>query len=396
MIQANPAVSVRVLRTISELDKISREWQSWPGNRDSEMETYVTFLQSNDGSVRPHIVVVEREGRPDAILVGRVDYTHIACRFGYWQLKVPVRVLVFVAGALRGESSPDNCDLIVSSVLEALSNREADAAYMNFLRVESPLCRLSMQKPGFLCRDYVPTTQSHFEAVLPFSVDEFYMGLSKSVRGNVREKQRKLIKHFREVEIRCCRSVTELDGFIQDVEQVAAQSYQRGLGVGFMDNSATRKLLRLHAERGQLRGYMLYIEGKPSAFMIGDVNEGTFGSNYTGYDEELSKYSPGMYLMVKVIESLCEHKEEGVVAVNFGPGYAWYKEALCNREWKERAVYIFAPTVKAITLNMFRLVIGAIDLTVKRVLQRTMLFQRVKRAWRNRATPRVGRVPADA
>lgn len=381
--------SVRVLRTVPELEAIRDAWQSWPGNRDSEMEPYLTFMQSNPITVRPHVVVVERDGRPDAILVGRIDRSPIRCRLGYVHMNLPAQVLCFVAGALRGNPSLENCDLMVSSVLQSLSEREADVAYMNFLKEGSDLCRLSMQKPGRLFRDYVPTTQPHFAATLPSSAEKFYAGLSKSVRGNLKEKQRKLVKAFGgDVKIRCFREVGEVDSLIQDAEQVAAKSYQRGLGVGFVDEPGIRNSIRLHAERGCLRGYVLYVAGKPCAFQIGDINQDRFGGNFTGYDEALGKYSPGMYLMVKVIEGFCEDSAQAVRAVDFGPGNSWYKQSICNEEWTETAVHIFAPTIKGFYLNVVRSSVGTVDHALKSVLERTNLLQKIKRGWRNRARPK--------
>ena len=34
-------VSVRVLKTVPELEEVRPSWESWPGNRDSEIETYL-------------------------------------------------------------------------------------------------------------------------------------------------------------------------------------------------------------------------------------------------------------------------------------------------------------------------------------------------------------------
>src|SRR5271169_5382935 len=93
---------VKVLRAVAELETIREVWESWPGNRDSEMNSYLKFIESNRTTVRPHVVVVEREGRPDAILVGRIDRGHIGARVGYFGLKMPARILYFVYGALRG------------------------------------------------------------------------------------------------------------------------------------------------------------------------------------------------------------------------------------------------------------------------------------------------------
>ena len=380
------AASVRVLRTLQELEGIRPEWESWSGNRDSEMDTYLACLRSIPATVRPHVVLVEREGKPDAILVGRIDLGHISCRLGYLRLNLPAKILCFVYGALRGNASKENCDLIVCSVLQSLSDREADVAYMNFLREDSELCRLAKKQPGALSRDYLRVTQQHYAAALPASVDEFYQGLSPKVRKNQKRQAKKLLDHLSgNVTVRCFRKVAEIEDLVADVEQVASRSYQRGLGVGFFDSAHTREQLRLKAEKGWLQGYVLYLAGRPCAFVIGDINGNTFGTDYVGYDAEFANHSPGMYLVMRVIEGFCDGYREGVTEVDFGTGHAQYKQVLSNQEWCETAVYIFAPTFKGVSINVVRSIIVGTDQLIKKMLARTNLLKKVKKAWRGHA-----------
>src|SRR5256885_1812503 len=134
--------SIRVLRTISELEEIRKEWESWPGHRDSDLDYFVTVLRSNPGTLRPHVLVASHDGRPDCILVGRIDRTRIQTRIGYLRVNPKAEILYFVYGAQRGNSSDQNCELLVNEVLRSLSCGEADAAYMNFLEHDSTLYRL--------------------------------------------------------------------------------------------------------------------------------------------------------------------------------------------------------------------------------------------------------------
>src|SRR5208282_4893805 len=380
---------VKTLRAIPELEEIREVWASWPGNRDSEIDTYMMFLRSNPGTVRPHVLVVYREGRPDAILVGRIDCGKITCRVGYLSVRLPAQTMCFVYGALRGNASHENCDLMVGEILRSLSQGEADVAYLNFLKQEADLCLLAMKKPGWLSRDYVRITQPHFAATMPATVEGFYQGLSPKVRKNQRWQAKKLTNHFSgAVRIHCYREVTELDEMIHEVEQIVQRSYQRGLGVGFMDGPEMRARLRFKAERGWLRGYVLYFAERPCAFWLGDINGTTFGSDYIGYDAEFASHSPGMYLVMKVIEGFCNGNQEGVTAVDFGPGNAQYKEVLSNQRWQETALYIFAPSLRGISLNLVGSSIGGLDQAIKKALTRTSLLQKIKKYWRAHARPK--------
>jgi hypothetical protein len=383
------AASVKVLRGVAELEEIREVWESWPGNRDSEMESFLMFLRSNPSTARPHVLVIYRGGVPDAILVGRIDRGRVVCRLGYLRVSPRAQIMCFVNGALRGNPSHENCDLMVSEVLRSLSQGEADVAYMNLLREDSDFCRLAMKKPGPLSRDYIRITQLHFFATLPATMEDYYRSLPAGGKGFNRSKHNKLLKDFAgRIRIKCFRGAEEIDVMADDVEQIAKTSYQRGLGVGFIDSSAMRERLRLMARHGWLRVYVLYLAERPCAYWIGDINRGIFGGNYVGYDAQFGKYSPGMFLSMKVIEGFCDGNREGVAGVDFGPGDAKYKEVLSNQTWRETAVYIFAPSLKGIGLNLTRTVVGGLDQITKKVLARTGLLQKIKKGWRARVNPR--------
>lgn len=380
--------SILLLRSAAELEGLRESWSSWPGNRDSEIDSFLNFIDSNPATVCPHVLAVYRNGRPDAILAGRIDRGHIVCRIGYLKLKLPARILCFVYGALRGNDSQQNCELFLDSIQQSLSGGAADVAYLNFLREGSILYELARKKPGLLSRDYVRVSQMHFMATLPATVDEFYKGLSSGARWQAKSRQRKLQKDFGgDVKVRCFRLPSEIEEMTRDVEEVAKKSYQRGLGIGFADTPETRQHLLLKAERGWLRGYVLYLAGKPAAFWTGDVNEGTFGSDHLGYDPAFAKYSPGMCLILRAIESFFDGSEEGISAIDFATGTAQYKEVLSTEVSREISVYIFAPSVKGFILNLVRTVVGGLDSTAKKALARGNLLQKIKKAWRTRATP---------
>ncbi|MBZ5539503.1 MAG: GNAT family N-acetyltransferase [Acidobacteriia bacterium] len=378
-------VHVRILRTLAEVEDIRQTWESWPGNRDSDIDFYLTVLRSCPETVRPHIVMIGRGGQPDAMLVGRIDDRQIDFRVGYLHLKSKARILYFVYGALRGNPTAENSELLVREVCKSLSQGEADVAYLNFLRTDSHVYGFGRKIPGILTRDYVPATQLHFSRTIPKSADEFYQSLSSNARWQAKSKQKKLVKAFSgAVNVRCFREVGELDNLIQDVERVAKSSYQRGLGVGFVDSPEMRERLRLKAHKGWLRAYVLYVAQRPCAFWIGDLNGETFGSDYLAYDADLAKYSPGMYLILKVIESFCSGNEDRVTEVDFATGHAQYKEVLGNRRWTESAVYIFAPSLRGFKLNAFKCFTGGIEQVLRRTLDETGLLQMIKKRWRDR------------
>jgi hypothetical protein len=378
----------RVLRTLHELEEVREPWESWTGNRDSQIDCFLSVVQSRPDILHPYVIVLYRGSRPETMLVGRTERRALDFRVGYAHFKPKATVLYFVYGALRGNASYENSRLIVNEVCRSLAQGEADVAYLNFLRIDWPIYKLARSLPAFLTRDHVVDAQKHYTASIPDNAKNFYQGLSPNTRWQARSKERKLLRDLSgAIRVRCFRAVDEIDELLRDVEEVAHKSYQRGLGVGFADSAEVRHRMSLKAEKGWLRAYVLYAADRPSAFWIGDVNEGTFGSEYLGFDQTLAKYSPGMYLITKVIEGFCTSPER-VSEVDFATGYAQYKKALGNHEWQEAAVYIFAPSIRGIYLKLIRYVTGRINQLITQNLSHTVLIRKVKQIWRRAAQQR--------
>jgi hypothetical protein len=381
-----PESTVRVLRTLAEVEEIRPWWGAWPGNPDADIDLYLSFFRAGTEIVRPHVIVVYRGGIPDAILVGRIDRGPMDFRIGYLRFGPKANILYFVAGALRGNPSFENNELIVQEICRSLSRREADVAYLSPLRIDSDLFKLAKKMPGFLCRDHFSALQPHFTVPIPKSSEEFYRSLGPKTRQELRRKQQKLEKDISgPIRIRCFREVAEFDQAIKEAEGVAKKSYLRGLGVGFDVSPKTREILRVKAQKGWLRTYVLYAGDRSLAFWMGDLVEGTFGGNFTGYDPDIAKYSPGMYLMAKVIEDFCNAKQAEVTKIDFGPGGAPYKASLGKSEGDDASVYIFSWSLKGVELNLLKSLAAGIHEPLKDVLQKTKLLAKIKKAWRNRA-----------
>jgi len=84
--------------------------------------------------------------------------------------------------------------------------------------------------------------------------------------------------------------------------------------------------------------------------------------------------------MVRGIEDLCAHVRE----VDFGTGWAEYKEGLCDREWIEASTFIFAPSVKGLELGLARFLTAGLHATLSKALETAGFLRWAKRVWRAR------------
>src|SRR3974390_337248 len=66
-------VSVRVIRTIDEIQSIRTVWADKCVNPDADPDLFLLSSESECTVIRPHVIVVFRNGVPDCILVGRIE-----------------------------------------------------------------------------------------------------------------------------------------------------------------------------------------------------------------------------------------------------------------------------------------------------------------------------------
>jgi hypothetical protein len=381
---AAPAVEVRVARSFAEVERIRDAWSAWPSHRDSDIDFCLEFGWTRKQVVRPHVIVLYRQGLPEAMMVGWIERSRLESKIGYLQLPgMRASLLNFSYGGFLGKASAENCRDLVQSILGSLRQGEADVAVLDRLEVGSALSQVGRTLPGFASRDPLPSQVTHHLMALPANVKEVYPALSANHRSELKRKTKKLLAKYPDaVRVRCYREPAEIEAAIPHIEGVAKKTYQRGLGVGFQDDEEMRLRLRVCAEKGWLRAYVLYLADVPCAFWIGTVYNGSFCSDYLAFDPSFAECSPGSFLMVQVIEDFCN---AGVREIDFGYGEGRYKEQFGNRVAMESSVWIFAARPKGLALNAIRTSTGAVDSLARKILDKTKLLPRIKKLWRSRA-----------
>jgi hypothetical protein len=381
-------LKVRVIRTPAEVEEIRPAWESWRGHRDADIDVYQTVMNCSDGALQPHIIVVERDGRPDALMVGSTSTSNFNERVAYWHIPVPdVRVLNFQYAGFLGNQSAENSKLMIDEIQRSLQRGDADVAILSYVQENSPLLQLARNIRSPLMRGHfpAPALQSHWMMDIPATADGLYDKLSGDHRKKIRAEAKKFKAAFPDLRMVRFQGTDNLEELVRDTEQVAATTYQRGLGVGFADTRPIRELLSLEARKAWLRGYLLYVGDRPCAFWIGCIYGGVFLSEYLGHDPLYAKHSPGTYLLMCVVEQL---RNEGVAAIDFGVGEAFYKQRFGNRSWNESKLYLYAPNWAGIRVKSVMTIAATINYAGKIVLERSHLLGRVKKLWRKRVTHR--------
>ena len=286
-----PSPTARIARTPAEMQSLRQAWTefAWP-RVDADLEFLATLIETLPVGTRPHVAVIDRDGEPTAMLVGRIEDTRLAVAFGYRIVFRPwVRILTVAHGGFGGgESEPA---AIMDEVLRLLRDGEADVALLPGLREGSSLLVEARSRPQFFARDRGLSLRMHRRLDLPGTYEEFLRSRSKSTRESIKRYSRKLERDLgQKLRMRVFSETRDIDEMFAATETVAAKTYQRGLGVALADNDQARRLVRLGLERGWFRTWVLYVDEEPVAFWPGWTYGGTFYVGTPGYDPALAEY----------------------------------------------------------------------------------------------------------
>ena len=377
---------VRTARAAEEVEALRAVWDGF--ERDvvnADIDYHLLLVDKSPEAQGHHVLLLEREGAPSTLVVGRVEEIRLPVRLGYKTISRPrVRVLTVSYGGVLGRDDEEAAGAVVDEIVAALGRGEADVARLRNLRVGSPLHRAARSTPGRLSRDALARPTRHWRARLGGSYDEYLARRSSKTRANLRRYGRKFEAAFPDaIELRSFRDPADLDRLLADTRAVYEGTYHRALGVGFSDSGVERELTALALARGWFRGFVLYVDEKPCAFWHGIRYGRVFSTGPTGYDPAFGTHRVGTYVLGRMVEELS--REEDLDWIDFGFGDAEYKQHFGDDSWLEEDVLVWARRPRPIRLNATRTVLLAADRAARSLLGRRGLLAKVRRLWRDRA-----------
>jgi Acetyltransferase (GNAT) domain len=375
-------------RDVEAVEALRPAWDALQPQRVvADIDFFLTSLQADDQLLRPHVLLLESDGHPQAMAIARLERLTLPYRLGYRRVFTPtVRSLSVVPGGTLGELTPDAFGLLFDELRREARREEADFVLFRYIPVESQLYRWASTRSSVLTRQHVVQAGIRWEIELPSSFDEFLSAKSSRFRKAHRAQRNRLEREFGDgFRIDVITEPERLGDFLEAVEEVAARTYQHALGVGFGDSGAHRERARVASEKGWFRGYVLSLVGKPAAFAYGEVYQGVFRSGTPGFDPAYADYSIGNVLRLRMIEDLCEL--DGVRTLDFGLGDADFKRRLATRGLDEANVYVFSPTLRGVWLNLMHTVLIGAARGLHRAARRSGSLATIKRRWRARVAP---------
>ena len=376
-----------------EIEAIRPIWEQMQRNEprpvpNADIDRYISAVKTRGDDVQPHIMVMKCDGRPVAIMIGRIEQRRLDLKLGYKTLFSPaLRCLSIVYGGIIGQPSAELSEVLIGELMKKFCSLKVDVLFFNRLKTETAFYQFVRKMPSLLKRDYFPKIEDHWRMSVPENIDQFYSARKRGHRYKLRKSIRKFEEKYPSDSMFIKYTAkNEVDDFVTTVADISSKTYQSALGVGVVNDEKTKSLLKEDAMQGWFRGNILLADSKPCAFLLGLVYKKVYYGICTGYDPAFRPYWPGTIIFLKVLESLCA--DPSIEMIDFYFGDAWYKKSYGTEHWPEASAYIFAPRLYPVIINVLRNSVGGVNTGLKYVVKKFGAVDRIKRRWRNLLLPK--------
>ncbi|MHC4986978.1 MAG: GNAT family N-acetyltransferase [Planctomycetota bacterium] len=377
---------VCTFRTLEQIRTLQTIWQTLKnesGHRadiEADFNRYVSLAESLPDH-EPYVLLLLKEGKPHAMLIGILGFVEIPCTFGYLEvLKPSLKGVTVTYGGYLGDLGEETCRKLVDHLYASTCRKQADVVIFRQLPLDSPLYSVLRKQPPALCRNHFLKIDGHWQMSIPDQMDAFYAYHSSKTRQTLKRQVRQIESKF-QVRLAECTDAGSMPEILSHAAAISSRTYQHGLGCGLIDDAPTRKQLTTAAENGWLQLHVLYLNDEPCAFQFGLRYEGRYFLQQMGFNPDLKQWHAGTVLFLKVLERLCEDPE--VNCFDFGFGDAEYKKRFGTNYWEESTLYLYAPRVYPVFVNMLHATVSGLSEGMRFLAQKTGIEGKIKRKWRN-------------
>lgn len=194
---------------------------------------------------------------------------------------------------------------------------------------------------------YLPLLRQRYERSyvdLQAGYDAWLAGLSGNTRQALRRKHRKLAQYSGgAVDVRVYRTPAEMAAFFPHARAISAASYQeRLLDSGLPENSLP--VMTALAEQDMARGFLLWLDGRPAAYLYAPAQGDTLLYAHLGYDDTQASHSPGSVLQMEALRLLME--EERFRWFDFAEGGGQHKQSFASGTIPSVDLLLLRPTMR--------------------------------------------------
>lgn len=238
-----------------------------------------------------------------------------------------------------------------------------------------------LRKVGnFIC--YVSTQYPRYYVDLKQSFDSYKSKFSSKTRSTINRKIKRFTEHCDgTIDARAYRSPSEMREFYRLARLVSVATYQeRLLDAGLPDSDEFHQRLMMLAAEDQVRGYILFDDGRPVSYLYCPIRNGVLLYQYLGYDPQYSKWSVGTVLQWCAFQSI--FAEGKFQLFDFTEGQSEHKRMFATGSVPCANVYFLQNTIRNISLIQGQRVFFGFSELSGDILERLGLKARIKKLLR--------------
>jgi hypothetical protein len=375
--------TIQTLCSESEIDAVADSWNKLQRHANVDRDFYRLGSSFRSEVLSPCVFALRDHGEVRALWAGRIENVRLPLRLGYVRLRtLSVKRLTIVDGGLIGDDSEETSKALLKHAVRFLTERRLDQLFFGYVPCSHTVFPLAAYglKPWY-CRDLGLTRGPHWTLTLPGTYEELLSRHSKKHRYWLKRLPTVLEKAFPgQWTMRSFTDEATVGDFCRDAKSVSLKSWQNEIGLGaFVGDAEEVAKCKLRAQQGAFRGYILYIGTQPSAFWMATSFQNTLHLDRTGYCAEYRKFEVGTVLLIRL---LADHCGTGIRLVDFGHGTAAYKERFGDAAYDEASVRVYRHSLRGILANLVTGVNERGHQSIKRLLVRIGLLDRVRTLWK--------------
>ncbi|MGD9855242.1 MAG: GNAT family N-acetyltransferase [Planctomycetaceae bacterium] len=231
------------------------------------------------------------------------------------------------------------CDLLVRTIVQEVRSRRIRVVEFENVHEDSQLWK-SLREVRPLGFRFAPADafDVHHRIRFPASAEEYWNRFHARQRGRLRKERRRIGDY----EVRRYTQASEAGDWLSAAHEISRKTWQsHQLGLRIHNNEQELEWLTFLATLGALRSYVLFVAGRPAAFVQSHQWNGVYHYDELGFDRNLAKQNPGKVLLQEILDDLLAH--DCPQTFDFGLGDADYKRFFGNEQSRSATLWMFSP-----------------------------------------------------
>lgn len=230
---------------------------------------------------------------------------------------------------------------LVPKELLSKANRAVDGIVLRSFPTNQRVSVFSYE-PGVI--RYVPSQYCRYYVRFQGNFEQYIKKLKKRSRKSLTQRVRRFEERSGgQIKWRKMTLPLEMEQFQKIARKISEKTYQeRLLGVGLANDEKFKREMRELASTGRARGYLLYLDNEPIAFIYRTIKDGVVSAVRTGYIPAYKEWSPGIVLQYLALKSLFDEGMHKIL--DFGMGESYHKKLLATDFVNCADIYYFNRT----------------------------------------------------